>query len=462
MQEYIEKLLEIIRSNKTNKEKKKEILKFHDSDIADAVEYLNDEEKMSLYKILGKDEISDIVSYIDDNDEVLSILKLEDQADVLELMDADDAVDTLQNFDEEDREKLINLMDEDAQEDVKMILSYDDEQVGSLMTTNYIAINAKDTIKQAMRKLIKQANENDNISTLVVLNDDETFYGCLDLKELIIARADDNLQEKVMTSYPYVHAESLIDEVINDLKEYGEDIIPVLDKDNKILGVITTSDIVELVDTEATEDYNRFAGLTDQEETKEPLLSSIKKRLPWLIILLGLGIIVSTIISIFSNVIAGVTAAVLFQSVIFDMAGNSGTQSLAVTLTTLTHEDDLKKKEIFQMLTKEFTVGLINGLILGALSFGVVFGFLYLTKSPITVGGAFNIHDCLLVSMSVGISLVASMSISSVVGFLFPVILKKCKVDPAVASGPMITTVNDLCSACIYYVLIGIFFGVLF
>lgn len=462
MEEFLNELLEIIRSNKSNKVKKDELLQYHDSDIADVFNLLDDSEKLELAKILGKEKTSDIIAYLENSDQFLDLLRDEEAADVIELMDADDAVDVLEDLDQENRDKIIELLSDEAKEDVKLILSYEKDQVGSLMTTNYVSVVSGDGVKGAMKKLVDQAKDNDNISTLIVLDHDEKFYGCLDLKDLICARDGDDLSSKVKTNYPYVYADSQIDEVINQLKEYAEDLIPVLDRDDKLLGVITSSDIVELVQDEAAEDYNRLAGLTRQEEEEEPILGSIKKRIPWLVLLLILGLLVSSVISAFSDVIAGVTAAVLFQSVVFDMAGNGGTQSLAVTLTKITQNDEVDKKRFGKMFVKEFAIGILNGLILGTISFAVVLGFLVIRHQPVVVNGVYSITDCLMIASSVGVSLLIAISLSSILGLVLPILFKKIKIDPAVASGPMITTINDICSSCIYYTLVGILFGVLF
>lgn len=462
MEEFLIELLEIIRSKQPNKEKKNQLLKYHDSDIADAFDCLEDHEKVSLAKILGKEKFSDILAYLENSEDFIDLLKDEDAADVIELMDADDAVDILEELDEEDRDKILDLMDPEAKEDIELILSYDKEQVGSLMTTNYVCVTKGDGVKKATKKLIEQASENDNISTLIVLDENENFFGCIDLKHLICARDGENLTEKVKTNYPFVYADMLIDDCINDLKEYAEDLIPVLDRNNKVLGVITSSDIVELVQEEAAEDYNRLAGLLAQEDEEETLFGSIKKRIPWLALLLVLGLLVSSVISAFSDVISSVTAAVLFQSVVFDMAGNGGTQSLAVTLTKITQLDKVDNKRFSKMFIKELSIGIVNGLILGVISFVIILLFLVIRHQPVVIDGVYNFNDCIKIALSVGISLLLALFISSILGLILPVLFKKMKIDPAVASGPMITTINDICSSCVYYTLIGIAFGLLF
>ena len=159
-------------------------------------------------------------------------------------MDSDDAVDILEQMEASAKEKIVTLLDADSSHDIRLILSYDEDEIGSMMTTNFVAIHKDLSIRQAMRELVTQAGENDNISTVYVVGDADKFYGAIDLKDLIIARRDHPLEELIVTSYPYVYGTDLIDECIEDLKDYSEDSIPVLDNDNRLLGVITSANIV--------------------------------------------------------------------------------------------------------------------------------------------------------------------------------------------------------------------------
>ena len=184
-------------------------------------------------------------------------------ATLLEKMDADDAVDILDNVSEEERQALISHMEKDAKEDVCLIYSYNDDEIGSKMTTNFICINNRQTIKGAMKELVSQAEENDNVNTIYVVDDNNIYYGAIDLKDLIVAREYQKLEDIISTSYPYVYAHEKMSECIEDLKDYSEDSIPVLNKDKEIIGVITSSDIVEAVDEEMSDDYEKLAGLTE-------------------------------------------------------------------------------------------------------------------------------------------------------------------------------------------------------
>ena len=176
--------------------------------------------------------------------------------------------------------------------------------MGSRMTTNFIVIHNNLTIRQAMRELVQQAGENDNISTVYVLDENDKFYGAIDLKDLIVARQQDNLEDIISTSYPYVNDHEKVDECIERIKDYAEDSIPVLTQEHLLIGVITAVDIVEAVDEEMGDDYAKLAGLTAEEDLKETTAQSMKKRLPWLIILLFLGMGVSSVVGVFETVVA--------------------------------------------------------------------------------------------------------------------------------------------------------------
>ena len=401
------------------------------------------EERKRLYPVLGTELVSEIFTYIEDPDEYLMEIPLESAAKVISHMDSDDAVDILEEMDDSTQEKLVQLMDDQSSKDVQLIFSYDDDEIGSTITTNYVVIKNNLTIRQAMHALVRQAGEHDNISTIYVVDDEEKFYGAIDLKDLIIAREGDSLMDIVSTSYPYVHDHEHISDCIERIKDYAEDSLPVLREDGTIVGIITAQDIVEVVDEEMGDDYAKLAGLTAEEDLKETTIESMKKRLPWLIVLLFLGMAVSSVVGIFETVVAVLPIVMCFQSLILDMAGNVGTQSLAVTIRVLMDEN-LTTTQKMGLVVKEMRVGFSNGLFLGILAFLFIGLYVFLFKHN-PIGHAFLISGC------VGIALLVAMVISSMVGTLIPMFFHKIKVDPAVASGPLITTVNDLVAVITYY-----------
>lgn len=374
---------------------------------------------------------------------------LQEAAKVLSLMEVDDAVDVLDEVDDATKKQVVDMLLEDAGNDIQMILSYEEDEMGSRMTTNYIAIRRGIDIRQAMRELVSQAGENDNIGTVYVLDESDKYYGAIDLKDLIVARENDTLESIINTTYPFVTDHEKIEDCIDELVDYAEDSIPVLSETKELLGVITAQDVVEAVDDEMGEDYAKLAGLTDEEDLRETTKESMKKRLPWLIILLFLGMGVSSVVGAFEAVVAVLPIVMCFQSLILDMAGNVGTQSLAVTIRVLMDEN-LTGKQKLHLVWKEMKVGFVNGLLLGSLAFVFIGIYIACFKHNAWLQ-AFLISGC------VGVSLMVAMVISSLVGTLIPIFFHKIKIDPAVASGPLITTVNDLVAVVTYYGLAWLF-----
>ena len=341
------------------------------------------------------------------------------------------------------------MIDEDIKTEIILINSYDDNEIGSLITTNYICINQNLTIRQAMHELVQQAGENDNITTIYVVDDMKHFCGAIDLKDLIIARENVELDTLISYAYPYLSDREKISESIEKIKDYAEDSLPVLNREKKIIGIITAQDVVEAVDDELGEDYAKLAGLSSEEDLKETTKESMKKRLPWLIILLFLGMGVSTVVGAFEGVVAVLPVVICFQSLILDMAGNVGTQSLAVTIRVLMDEN-LNSKDKFHLVLKEMKVGFCNGALLGILALVCLGIYIALFKG-------YSFGNAILISGCVGISLLVAIIISSLVGTLVPIFFNKINVDPAVASGPLITTVNDLIAVITYYGLAWVF-----
>ena len=371
--DYTSEILGIIRSNASPGVMRNQLEDYHENDLAEVFPDLTIVERRKICRILDTEMLSDIFEHIDEKPaaEYLDEMDVRKAAAILSRMETDAVVDVLRMIPKEKRALLLELMDDEARKDMAVIAAFDDEEIGSRMTTNYIEIRENLTVKQAMTELVSQAAKNDNISTIFMVTADHTFYGAMDLKDLITARQDTRLEDLIVTSYPYVYGHELIDDCIEKLKDYSENSIPILDNDNKLLGVITSQSIVDLVDDEMGEDYAMFAGLTAEEDLKEPLKESMKKRLPWLLVLLALGTVVSSVVGVFEQVVSQLTIIMCFQSLILDMAGNVGTQSLAVTIRVLMDES-LTGKQKVELVFKEMRIAFSNGAILGILSFLVL------------------------------------------------------------------------------------------
>lgn len=441
--DYVHELVSIIKSNISPVALKEKLSDYHDNDIAESFEELERDDREKIYRILDAESLANIFEYIENVGPYLDELSVKKKIAVLSSMESDKAIEYLKSVPKGERNTLIEFLDDDTRNDIALIASFDDDEIGSKMTTNFIEIKNGITIKEAMKELIDQAAENDNIQTIYVVADSGLYYGAIDLKDLIRAREGQTVEAIVSTSYPYVYAHENIDNCVNKLKDYAEDSIPVLDSTNKLIGVITSQDMMELIDDSMSDDYAKFASLGEEEDLSGSVISSVRKRLPWLTILLFLGIGVSAVVSFFTQIAAQIAILISFQSLVLDMAGNSGTQSLAVTIRVLT-SDNLSFGELMKLVWKETRVGFFNGVIMGVICSLVIGLFIYLFKARDLVY-AFSISSC------TGLALILAMTVSTLMGTIIPIIFKKVHIDPAVASGPLITTMNDLAAVIAYY-----------
>lgn len=444
--DYKAEIAQILRGTLTPQPMKERIHAYHENDIAVAMELLSREERGRLYGILDTGELASVLEYSGHLDEYVKELTLRRQVDVLSQLEASTAAEYLHQLEKAQRNMLIEWMDKEVREEILLLSSFDEDEIGSKMSTNYISICAGSSVRQAMRTLIDQAEEHDNISTIYVVSEDGILVGAIDLKHLIIAREHTGIDTITMTSYPYVYVNEQIDECVERIKDYSEDSIPVLDTENKLCGVLTSQEITQLIDDALGDDYAKLAGLSAEEDLQEPLRKSIGKRLPWLVVLLGLGLVVSSVVGLFESVLAHLAIIVSFQSLILDMSGNAGTQSLAVTIRVLMDEQVSGKQKLL-LIRKEARVGVVNGLILGVLSALLVGAYLTLFKGqPVLLAVS--------VSLCTGLALLLSVVLSGLSGTVIPILFKRLNVDPAVASGPLITTINDLIAVVTFYGLV--------
>ncbi|MDD6639887.1 MAG: magnesium transporter [Erysipelotrichaceae bacterium] len=448
--EYVAEIINLLNKKDLTKQFIEKIVSdYHYSDIADALQQVNQKIRERFFTDINDQQLSEIFAYFDQPQNYVKELSLKQAANIISEMDSDDAVDILEETDDETEDKIIDLMDSQSSEDVLLIQSYNDDEIGSKMTTNYIEIKKNMTVKEAMTSLIDQAKDNDNVSTIYVSDLDNKFYGAIDLKDLIIARENTPLESIITNSYPTVKDHQIISEVYQDLQDYSEDSFPVLNQKDEIIGIITANDLIEVVDEEMAEDYAKLAGLSSEEDLNESTLSSIKKRIPWLALLLILGMLVSSVVGIFESVVDLVAISVCFQSLILGMAGNVGTQSLAVTIRVLNIEEMTLKDKI-SLIWKEVRIGFLNGILISLFAFVFICGYIYLIKNN-------TIHFSIIFSLCISSALVLSMLVSAFVGTFIPIFFNAIKIDPAVASGPFITTINDLIAVICYYSLVWLF-----
>ena len=266
--DYDRELAELVRSNLSPKAFREKLLDYHENDIAAALEALTLPERQRIYHALDAAELSAVLEYAEPMTAYLNELSLRRRVNVLSRMDADAAVDYLKTLESGEKNTLVELMDEPKRREIARLWVYGEDEIGSIMTTNCIVIPEGLSVKAAMHQLVEQAAEHDNISTIYVVDSDNAFYGAIDLKDLIIAREGDPLAELIATSYPYVYAHERIEDALPRIQDYSEDSIPVLDEENRMLGVVTAQSLIQTVDDALSEDYARLAGLSAEEDLR--------------------------------------------------------------------------------------------------------------------------------------------------------------------------------------------------
>ncbi len=417
------------------------ILNAHPYDIAQALLELEEDEKQKIYILLSKAELADILAYmeVEDTVELFEDMSIDDSAQIISEMETDDAADIMLALDDDEREKVIKSINKEVATEIAEFTKYDENIAASIMNNNYLSININATVPTAMKKLVKESSEQEMIDVLFIVNDRDELVGIIDLKKLIIARKDEYIKDIMNENFKYVEVSTSIDEAVFVLKEYNLLALPVVE--NKILkGIITIDDAIDYIEEEVSDDYDKLAGLSGDSSTT--LKSALKSRLPWLCILLVLSFIVSTILGLFEEIIAVATVMVFFQTLILDMGGNAGTQSLATSIISISQSGFKDDKAIRKYIMKELRAGFFNGIILGACAFVITLVFMLLKDTP---------GNHTMISLVIGISMIAGITISNFVGSLVPMLFYRLKIDPAVASGPFITTVNDILGVIIYY-----------
>ncbi|MEY8309579.1 magnesium transporter [Erysipelotrichaceae bacterium 51-3] len=451
--DYENQILELINKALSPKALRDELEDYHANDIADAFTRLDPAAREKLFKLLDADRLAEIIPYLDEEEQAgyLNSINIKKTLSILAEMEPQDAGRILKRISKTRREVIFELLDAETRRNLKRIYAYSDEEIGSKMSTDFIEIPRSYNIKETMRSLRDQARESDtdNISVLYVVDENSLYYGAIHIQDLFAARADTDLEEIIQINFPIVYANETIDSLMEDLKDYDEDSIPVLNNDNQIEGIITKPRLLQLFDKEMAEDYVKFAGLSAEEDLKETVFRSIMKRTPWLVLLLFLSLLVSAVISMFESVVAKLTVAVVFQSLILDMSGNVGTQSLAVSIRVLA-DPDVTHKQRLKLMIKEVRAGLVNGLIIGTGSAVVLTFFIRFFSGYDWVQAA-------AIALCIGLAMVTAMIISSFTGTAIPIALSAMKIDPAAASGPLITTLNDLIGATTYYSMIWLF-----
>jgi len=430
--------------NEKNQSIKDFLKDVHAHDLAEQFVELNDQEKEKIYSLLTNEKLAELVSYLETEAaaDILADFDLDKQKQLVEMMEPDDAADIIQELKEDEQEDLLALLGESS--DVAQLISYDENETGSAMTNLMVILSPDMEVKQATKKVIKEASEVETINTLFITDHNQHFLGIVPLKKLIKAKTPCMISELIEYS-PVVRDTDSITQTLEAINNYGIFEMPVCNDDNKLLGMITLDDALDIYQDEAQEDFERLAGLPETIE-QNPLKTALH-RVPWLLLLLGISVPIALITSHFESVITTAAILVIFQPLISGSAGNVATQTLAVTLKMFsTNEKGFLKNSIREILT-----GMMNGFAIGTIAFGTTYVFA-------NINTAISIPP-IRIAFVVGISLWFTVFIAPIIAIVIPSILRIFKIDPSVASGPFITTLIDITALSIYFSLATIVFG---
>ncbi len=447
-----EQILAIIKQG-SPKHLQDDLNAFHPSDVAEVFITLTEDEQAFVLNYLNPHVLAEIFEHLDEDDAARYIRGIDTQKAVfiLEDMNPDDAADILGEMKETHVQEILEGMNEESREALSSLAVHKEDTAGAIMTTDYIELKKGIDVKDAMKVLISNAKTTEGIQRLFVVDDYDFLEGVIDLKKLIQARSpkviDDIMHTDVITAKVTDRAE----DAARIMQNYGIYLLPIVDEHNKLQGVITMDDAADILDEATDEDYARFATISSEANVNISVWRSALHRLPWLTLLLFMGLIISSIISQFENTIEKITVLMFFQPLILDMAGNTGTQSLAVTVRALSKDYFKDRKTRVSHVLKELRVGVFNGVAIGSVSFVTTYIFLTILGVTLNYGSAVSI------AATVGASVAIALSFAATFGAFFPLFLYHIKIDPAVASGPFITTLNDIIGLLIYFGIATVF-----
>ncbi|WP_165820854.1 magnesium transporter [Pueribacillus theae] len=367
--------------------------------------------------------------------ELLSKIGKEKASKVLALLDTSIISSLLRHYPKADIEFFFKKMEENNAEYIKKMMEYPDDSAGSLMTNRYIALDKELTVKEAVEKIRALALFSESVEHVYVVNESGEFEGTIPYKDLVLANPEDCIKDIMLKNALCINANTKRAEITRLLRRDDFTALPVVDDDHKLVGVITFDDMLHLTIEEAKDDYGKFATASKEIDFGTKPFRAAIRRIPWLIALLLIGLVSGSIIAHFEATLDKVVALAFFMPLIAGMTGNTGTQSLAIVVRGLSEGDEMNLKTIIKLIFREFRVSLIIGLTCGFLIFLIAFiwqGNLYL-------------------GFVVGSSLLMTLILGTLAGTIIPIILYKIKLDPAVASGPLITTVNDIFSLVVYF-----------
>ena len=417
---------------------KTELSELHNVDIAELIEELDEEYGKILFELFEDETSAEILVELDEEsrEAVLEDLSSQEIAeDLIEKLDSDDAADIIADLPSEIKvEVLSHIEDIEHASDIVDLLSYPENTAGGLMAKELIKVNEKWAVLRCVREMRKQAEEVDKVYTIYVVDDDDVLLGTLSLKKLLLSPEKTFIKNIYNEKVFSVKANSDDEEVANIMEKYDLIVLPVVDDLNRLIGRITIDDVVDVMKEEAMEDYNKASGISEQVDASDNIITLTRARLPWLLIGLIGGIMGAEVIGIFD--IENNIELAFFTPLIAAMGGNVGVQSAAIIVQGLA-SNNLGMDSLAQRLIKELGVALLNGIICS--------GLIMIITSLIGYPNS--------ISFTVSISLMAVIIFAALFGTFIPLVLDKYKIDPALATGPFITTMNDVLGLFIYFMI---------
>ncbi len=433
---YIEELTSLIESQ-NSKELISRIVELHIADIAEIIEDLSLENAKYLFELISDEEKSAavLVELEDDTrEELLEDLSAKEIAkEVIDNLESDDAADLIGELSEDKKEEVLShIEDEGLASDISDLLNYPEDTAGGLMAKELIKVNENWNTVQCLKEMRKQADDVKKVYTIYVVDDNDKLLGLLSLRKLLLTERSTSIKDIITTEIISVKATTDDEDVANIMQKYDLVALPVIDDLGRLIGRITVDDVMDVAKEEAEKDYQMASGISEDVESSDSVWELTRARLPWLLIGMMGGLLGAEVIGIFD--LQRNFELAFFIPLIAAMGGNVGVQSAAIVVQGLAN-DSLKMENLFQKLIKELGVGLLNGLIC----------------SVIILGAAFGLGYSMELSLTVSISLLAVIVFAAVFGTFIPLTLEKYKIDPALATGPFITTVNDVLGLFIYF-----------
>jgi len=416
------------------------ISRFHPDDIAELLENLEEEEKSKLFRLLDVETASDVIMELNDISRELIIedMSSEELSEIVDDMPSDDAADFIGDLPEEQKQEILSHLDHEKSEDVQMLLEYPEDSAGGIMQTELISVKQHLTVSAAIDLIRSLSDEVEDFHNVFATDENEKLVGVLPLRKLILAKPETSISSIMDKSLIYVNADMDQEEVANTVKRYDLISLPVVDGDMHLLGRIMVDDVIDVIQEEDSEDIFRMAGISEEEDVvySGATYKVCMTRLPWLVFILFGTLLSGYFLWVYESTLKELLALVTFVPVICAMSGNVGVQSTSIVIRGLAtgRIDFLNLKK---MVLKELVVGIVIGLICAFI--GACIGVLW--------------HGNMIMGVSIFLAMFITITFAAFTGVLIPVFFKKMKIDPAVASGALVTTSNDLIAINIYFLL---------